>query len=154
MNRDLQKIFSGSVVIFIGKIINAGAQYLLILILGRVLGPAEVGLFFLGRAIMRLANVGGTFGLSGSLLKFIPEYLARKQYFNVHRIIKFAFFTSISMSVFIAIFLYIISSALGLHFFRDENLIPVLRVFLIGLPLFTILTILLTLIRSWPIFSP
>lgn len=148
MPKDLHKIYSGSVIVFIGKIINAGAQYLLILILGRFLGPAEVGLFLLGRAIMRFANIGGTLGFQGSFLKFIPEYLLKKQYDNVPNIIKFAFLSSCSVSLFIAIILYATASVLSVHLFGDQDLIPVIKPFSISLPLFTFLTILLASIRS------
>lgn len=149
MTKDLHKIYSGSVIVFIGKVINAGAQYLIILMLGRFLGPVEVGLFFLGRAILRFANIGGTLGLSGSLVKFIPEYLVKKQYHNVHRIIKFAILCSGSVSVFIAILLYTTAGVLSVHVFSDENLISVIRLFSFCLPLFTIMTILLASIRSF-----
>ena len=149
MTKDLHKIYSGSVIVFIGKLINAGAQYLIILMIGRFLGPAEVGLFFLGRAILRFANIGGTFGFSGSLLKFTPEYMVKKQYYNVHRIIKFAILCSGIISVFLAILLYTLAGVLSVHLFGDENLIRVIRIFSICLPLFTILTILLASIRSF-----
>lgn len=149
MTKDLRKIYSGSAIIFIGKIINAGAQYLLILIMGRFLGPAEVGLFFLGRAVMRFANVGGSLGFQGSLLKFVPEYLVKKQYHNVHSIIKFAFLSSFSTSLFIAIILYTLAPFLSVHVFDDSSLVPVIKLFSICLPLFAFLTIMLTLIRAF-----
>jgi O-antigen/teichoic acid export membrane protein len=149
MIKDLHKIYSGSTVVFIGKLLNAATQYLIILLLGRFLGPAEVGLFFLGKAVLRFCNIGGTFGLSGSLLKFIPEYIVKEKFYNVHMLIKFAIIFAASISIFLALVLNTTAGVLSVYLFGDENLVQVIRLFAICLPLYTVLTIVLACIRSF-----
>jgi len=147
--KELRKILSGSVIIFLGKIINAVSQYILILMLGRFLGPAEVGLFFIGRAIMRFTNISGTLGFPGSLLKFVPEYMVKKQYYSVRYIIDFAYVSTFCLSLLFSLVLYSVSFFLSNNIFKDQNLTPVIKLFSMCLPLFAIFTITIASIRSF-----
>lgn len=149
INIELRKIYSGSIIAFSGEILSAASQYLLIIVLGRLLGPAEVGLFFLGRAIMRLASIGGTLGFSESLLKFIPGHLTQKKNNEIRKTIHFAFLSTFLISTVLAVFLYLASGALSTRLFKDEELIAVIRGFTICLPLFSILTMMFSSIRAF-----
>ena len=149
MNGLIRKLVLGSGIVFIGRIFNAVCQYLLILLLGRFLGPAGTGLYFLGLGVMRFVNTGTMIGLNESLIKFIPDYLTKKEFQKVYSIIKFALSSTFLFSLSIAIVIYSSSHLISVYIFNDGDLSPVIKIFSICLPLFTSLQILISSIRSF-----
>ncbi len=149
MNKNLNIIYSGSIVFFVGKTFNVIAQYLLIILLGRNLGANNVGLFFLGFSIISFTNVIGTLGYSESILKFIPEYLAKNELYNVPKIINFISLSSIFVLIICALFLYYFSDFLGNNLFNDANFSSVIQSFSLCLPFYGILSIFSSILRAF-----
>lgn len=149
MRKIFKDVFRGSLITFIGRIINAGCQYGLILVMGRCLGAAGVGLFFLGKAIMMFSNALSSIGLNASLPKFIPEYIVKDEYGKVLECIKFSFLIVLIFSVAISVGLFKSADYLALNVFNDVHLAGVIRLFCIVLPIYALLRMLLSSIRSF-----
>ena len=71
------------VLVFIGMLIGSGLKYNYELIVARNLGPELFGLFFLGVAVFRIAEIISTFGLHRGVVRYVALFHGEK---DAHRV--------------------------------------------------------------------
>jgi O-antigen/teichoic acid export membrane protein len=144
----LRKLARGSGVVFVGKMLNSGFQYIFVLVLGRFLGAGDMGLFFLGLSILRLANTAAMLGFNTGLQRFVPEYTAQGSPQKARQAIRLAFLSSFLFSVALSGVMYLLAGTLAERFFKEPSLVGVLELFALCLPLYTVFQILISSLRS------
>jgi len=105
ISKDIKTILKGTLIGFIGKGIFSVIQLVFSVIVGRFLGPAALGIYFLGVALNRIGVAGGAFSLNHAARKFIV--LVRDQKTLVSRLLKFfvisSFVATIVMMIIISV---------------------------------------------------
>ena len=96
-------IFTNAFMSVVQIIANGIILFFLYKFLLKSLGPEQLGIWSLVLATTSVANVAN-FGLSGSVVKFVAKYLARKDYENASRVIQTA---SLSTFIFIGLALLV-----------------------------------------------
>ncbi|MEO0230927.1 MAG: oligosaccharide flippase family protein [candidate division WOR-3 bacterium] len=96
-------IFTNAFMSVLQIIVNGIILFFLYRVLLKSLGPEQLGIWSLVLATTSLINVAN-FGLSGSVVKFVAKYLARKENENASKVIQTA---SISVAIFIGLALLI-----------------------------------------------
>ena len=141
-------LLSGSITVFIGKAISGLFQYVLIFLLGRLLGAEDTGLYFLGLAVLRVTNMFATLGLNSAVVKIIPACIAQERFRNIRFLLRFSLSATFIFSTLLGILLYWVAPYLCTNFFHDYKLIQVVRIFAFCLPIFSLFQVILGCIRS------
>lgn len=145
----LKSIAQGAGIIFLGLIIGNILGILNQTLLGRFLGVDIYGTFSLALSIVTIASEIAAFGLLGSLSRFIPFHLKKGEKDIVKSSINFSLGFVLCTSILIGIVLYFFSGKLSVDIFHKNNLDPILKYFLICIPLISIATILGATIRGF-----
>ena len=146
--KSLEEISKGTLIIFVGMMLGDVTRYNKSNCIPRTLGPELYGVFSLGIAIISIVAAFSTFGLIGSLPRFIPFYLEKQNKNAVRSILRFSL-KFVLLTSFLAGILLIIFSVNISSFFKKEALIPILIVFGITLPILIIPNILESIIRGF-----
>src|SRR5689334_801516 len=72
----MREIARGASAAFVLKGLSAAVTFGLYVVVGRLLGPAEAGYYFLALTVVTIASVVGRFGLDNSVLRFVAAYEA------------------------------------------------------------------------------
>ena len=92
MKKDYTRIaIQGSIVIFIFSIISMVIGFLLRILVARSFTEAEYGLLYAVLALFAIFAIFRDLGLNPALVKYIPEFLAKKNNIKIKSSIKFAF---------------------------------------------------------------
>jgi O-antigen/teichoic acid export membrane protein len=147
--RDETRIIAfGSVLTLAGKAFNTGTQYLLLLILTRFLGPAEVGVFVLARTAMRLGAMVSTLGLDMGLVKFVQEFFVNRQYDRIVTYYSFSMMLSLICSTVCSVVIFLAAPFLSEVVFHDEALTSAFRWFACCIPLLSLLNVVKAMFRG------
>jgi O-antigen/teichoic acid export membrane protein len=140
---DLQKLATGSALAFGGAVVGNGLTYLFGLSMGRLLGAETVGLFFLGLILMQLAGSFCRVGLPDGLLRFVSIRAGEGSLSTIKGTILFSTFLAASVSVVVAVVLFVLAVPLASHVFNQPGFVPYVRWMAVTLPFFTVLVVLL-----------
>jgi len=135
--------------VFVINIIAAFLGYLARVVLARNLTVAEYGLFF---SIFTLINFLGAFiglGMGESLVKYIPEFLVKKEYHKIKNAVILVILASLATFILLGILLSIFSGFLGELYFKNPFATPVLFLFIIIMLLISFKGILRTVFQAF-----
>lgn len=127
-------------IVFVGTIIGTGLRYLFRAIIGRLLGPAQVGLYFIGLGIFRISERLACLGVQNGILRYVPLYKGEKDESRVKGTIILAVRIVLISGILGCLLVVLFSPLISLRFYDDSQLIGVLRFFSIALP-FSALTV-------------
>lgn len=88
--------------------------------LSRNLTVEEVGLFFAIFSFIDLLNLGRSFGINHSVVKFIPEYVYKKRDDLVNRSIFGSFIFMMVLSLFLSLVVVLFANALAEYYFQVD----------------------------------
>ena len=108
------------------------------ILLGRILGPADYGLFSLGISVMAILCIFPNFGLGQGLTQYIPYNIKKKNYLDVKNVINFSIKFTFIIGIIVSIFLYIFSDYIAINFFNNSELGLVFKGFSIALTFWAI----------------
>ena len=148
LDKSLKAVAKGAGIIFAGMIIGKVLTTVNTILLARVLGPSNYGLFSLGLSVVEILAIIGAFGLTSAVTRFIPAHLANNRDDKVKYIIRFSLKFSLVLSVILATILFLSSEPISAHIFKDESLSIVLKILTIALPIYTINRILPSIFRG------
>ncbi|MBR9703237.1 flippase [Candidatus Woesearchaeota archaeon] len=114
--------------------------YLLRLLLADKLTVAEYGLVFSVMAFFGLISIFRGFGLSGALVKYVSEALAKKKYSKIKEYLAWTGWIIFLTDVFIVIVGFLLADWLGAVYFKNDSAALLVRIFAITL-IFQSLTI-------------
>jgi O-antigen/teichoic acid export membrane protein len=126
--------FKGAAGSFAAKLVGAGLLFFAQVLLARLLGVSQYGIYAYALSWMTVLAIIAKMGFETSLLRFLPEYSVKRQWSLFRGVIRFSF-TIVGL---VAAGIFIIGHVL-LFFLRshlDANLLLSLRIMLLVLPLF------------------
>ena len=118
-----QKIAKEATISFLSMGIGSLFRYSFVLIIARLLGPLYLGIFSLGLAIMRIAEVIGKAGLDNGVLKYVSENYREKKDDQIREIISSSIKIGIILSLLISVILIILSKWLAIDYFSSNNIL-------------------------------
>ena len=110
---------------------NISFGFLVRITLARRLPLEEFGLYYAIFAFLGLIGLLKNLGLNNAVIKFIPEFLVNNEKDKVNTSILFLLFFSLISSIIVAVFIYLFSPEISIHYFHDPLAGKVLRIFLI-----------------------
>ncbi len=150
-NRDITLIVKGAGVVFAGTLIGSVFRYLFHVVAARGLGPELFGLFFIGFAIFRVAQMVAEFGLPVGVVRYIAIFLKNSR----SRLIKGTIVISIKYGIFfsliIATILILFSGSFANYVFKNPPVNSVIKLFAIIIPFATVSTIIVSSIQGFKI---
>lgn len=121
-----------------GAGINAFLGFIFTIVVARSVSPADFGLFSVVMNLLTILLVFSDVGLSSAILKFLPQAIREGKKEESKKIIKLSFLTTLLISGFLALLLFLSSSSLAMNVFAKKELaLPLLvaSAALVGLPL-------------------
>ncbi len=137
LNESLRKIAKGAGIVLIGTIIGRAFGYGSRLIIAR-LGASDYGLVALGFAVMSIVATLSMVGLQSGIVRYVSFYKGKEDKGRIKGTIISALKITMPLSLFFAIVLFWYADWISIHVFHDANLIPILRIFAIGVPFFVL----------------
>ncbi len=130
----IKDITKGASIIVVGMIIASLIGLVTQILMGRLLGPADYGLFNLGISVIFIICVLPNFGLGSGLTQFIPHNFKQKQYLKIKEAVNFSLKFTLIVGVLAGILLFIFSDQISLNVFHNSELGYVLKILAIALP--------------------
>ena len=133
-------ILSEAFLSFSGMSLGSVFRYMFSIIMARFLGAQMLGLYSLGNAITRIAEILALLGLDNGVLRFVSRDTEDKV--NVDRSIYTSLKIGLISSILIAVLLFLSAEKIVNEILNEDSfLITVIKVFAISLP-FTVLTLI------------
>lgn len=133
-------ILSEAFLSFSGMSFGSVFRYMFSIIMARFLGAQMLGLYSLGNAITRIAEILALLGLDNGVLRFVSRDTEDKV--NVDRSIYTSLKIGLISSILIAVLLFLSAEKIVNEILNEDSfLITVIKVFAISLP-FTVLTLI------------
>lgn len=107
--------------------------------LARMYGPAQLGFYVLGSTMVFFANVLAQFGMDSGVVRYVAHYRGRGDASHVRGTILLALRVTFALSLALAALMFFSAGFLADKVFDKPFLEPVLRIFSVSLPLFTLM---------------
>jgi O-antigen/teichoic acid export membrane protein len=133
VKNSLKSITKGASIIFIGTIIASIIGLFNQILMGRILGPSDYGLFSLGISIMTILCVFPHFGLGQGLTQYIPYNIQKSNLGKIKKAINFSIMFTLIIGIIVSIFLFLFSDYIAIKFFTNPELGLVFKGFSIAL---------------------
>ena len=124
LNPDFKKLLSGSGLVMAFKVAGAGAGYVFAYLITSNYGAETFGVFELSLTVLTIAAVFGSLGLGGVLVRFIPEFIAKKAPGHLRKVYGYALSLALPFSMVLAALLYVFSDDLALKFGNELLGVP------------------------------
>ncbi len=105
----------GSLYLFIGGTLSTGITALTSILIGRLLGPDNYGLYNLSLTPAQLLFIASGFGVNIALIKFVSEGERRGDYHRIRHLIKTALLFQVSLGLILSLVLSINSGFFATH---------------------------------------
>lgn len=132
------------------RVLGAGIAYVSQILLARWMGSFELGIYVYAWVWTNMLAMVATLGFNSSVVRFVPEYIARNEYRDAKGVIRCSV-----LVVTLASTLFAVLGAIGLLVARDEvaayYFVPLL-IAMAGVPLFTLLNLYSNLGRAFERF--
>lgn len=149
INYSLKRIFTSSLIVFVGVFLSKILTYLYRILIARFYGPEIYGLFSLAIILILSVVAFSSFGLFQGLLRFVPLYRGKKKLNNIRYILKFSltliFFSGITSCFLIFYF----SEFISLNIFHNFELIIFLKIFSFVIPFYLFFYAFLSVIQGF-----
>lgn len=121
------------------RILAALSAFLFSIMISRLLGAEQSGLFFLALSLITLLSTLSLCGMDNALLRFIGHAFAQKNNPLINQTFTNAFFLVIPLSILIAIAVYFLAPFLAVYLFNKPEIKPTLSYFSLAIPFICLL---------------
>lgn len=122
----------GASIVFLFSVLGAGLGYLIRLLLARDLTVEDYGLFYAAFSFLAFLSLIKTLGFDRALIKFIPEFLSKRDRPSVKGLILLTAGIQMLTNTLILIMLYFSAGFLAEHFFKSSQASSILLLLAIG----------------------
>jgi O-antigen/teichoic acid export membrane protein len=141
LNESLRTIAKGSGIGFAGAMFGTGVGYLSRMVIARYLGPEDYGLISLGFAGMMIATTLSLMGLNSGMQRYVAYYRGKGDKERIKGTIISALKVTVPMSLLFMAIVFFGADWISIHVFHEANLTPILMIFAIGIPFWTLTTV-------------
>ena len=146
--RSLELIQGGSIAFF-GGLTGRGLRFLVILLLGRVLGPQSFGLYALSYSMIEILRRLCLLGMDTGLVKFIPVLVLSNKTSEIRGMLVGAYTIVGFVGSLVGASLFVFSGVVSEQIFGMQGLPSALKVFAISLPFFCLVQLSAFAARSF-----
>ncbi len=114
-----------------GRVISSAIGLLIGVIVGRLLGPADFGLFSIAMVVFGIAVVIAEMGLGTSLVRFIPFYLSRDEAKAAYYL-QTGFWTIFAVSLLVSVVGLFLARPIAIFIYNKPQLVIPLRLGFVG----------------------
>jgi len=129
-------VAKSGMLIFAGSMIGKALRFLFYIIVIRVLGASLYGLYSLGQSLIDIVTNVALLGDGRGVVRFGAEFLENKDSSRFKGMILLYLYACSLASIFIATLIFIFSGYISVHFFHEEALKNVLKMFAFGFPFY------------------
>jgi O-antigen/teichoic acid export membrane protein len=149
ISRRLDQVAKNSIFLLIGLVFSNIISYVYRLIIARHFGPEQYGLFSLALMIAGFLVAFTSLGLTDGILRFIPVFNAKKQYYKSKYLIKISVNLILIINIGAGILLYLFSEIIANNLFGEPLLVVPLKMFGLLVPVWTLSNLILSFILSF-----
>ncbi|MFB6227485.1 MAG: oligosaccharide flippase family protein [Halobacteriales archaeon] len=132
----LRSITKGAGLVFLGTVLQLGIAFLAKVVMVRFLELNEYGFVSLGIIAINFGATVALLGLDTGVARYLPRYDREE---SRRTVAYFSYLVSLSLSVLVAVSLYVFAGTISRVVFENPSLTPVLRVMAVGIPFWTLL---------------
>ncbi len=118
-----QRLLSGGVWAFAGKIFTALAQLTATALLARLLSPRDLGAYFLAYSLVTVGSMMGTVGVGQAGVRFVAQSIGLEQYGRIRRVIGMVVVVGVLGSSSVGFVYLLLGPVLGGEFFSAPALV-------------------------------
>lgn len=148
-NQALSRIASGSTLFFVGTFLGLGLNYIYAIVLARLLGPEQFGLYAIGLGCFNLLTVIALAGLDTAVLRFVPALQAQSDAAGIGRILRAALLLSSGLGVLFAGALLLSSDTIANRFLHNGAATNVLNIFALSIPFMVVSTVSISALQAF-----
>jgi O-antigen/teichoic acid export membrane protein len=137
----MREVVAGAAVTFTVKVLGAGLMFGFNVVVARLLGVEETGVFFLALTVVQVCGVLGRWGLDNATLKFVAANAELGQWGRVRGVYKKAVFLAGLLSLGIGFAVFWGAPLVAQTVFQKPELTPALRAAAVGIPAVALLCI-------------
>jgi len=124
-------VAKNSLIVFLGNALGSAFRLIAIVIITRMLGPSQFGLFSIALAIMIVVSEFSDFGVNIGLVRFASLYL-QKDKLRAHLLFKVSLKFKLMAGILVSLTGFLLSELLAIHVFDKVGLITPLKLAFIG----------------------
>ncbi|MFO7872571.1 MAG: flippase [Candidatus Undinarchaeales archaeon] len=129
------KVFAkGAGISFFGLAFGAGIAYLYRLLIARLFGPSDYGLFSLGISVFAIGTTVAKMGLPQGVARFVAFYKGKKDKPRLKGTLTSGYKLTLITGTLIGIILFILSDWLSIFVFNNPGFSSILKAFSIAIP--------------------
>jgi O-antigen/teichoic acid export membrane protein len=148
-DQTLGRIASGSALFFVGTFLGLGLNYVYAIVLARLLGPEQFGLYAIGLGCFNLLSVIALAGLDTAILRFVPAMRAQTDAVGIGGIIRAVLVLAAVLGALYAVVLLLSSDMLADQFLHQPDASTVLQLFALSIPLFVVSTVAIAVLQAF-----
>ncbi len=118
------------------------------IIVTRVIGADNYGIFLLASSIFGISHLIATLGLNQGVLRYVSLYSGKNDQARIKGSILFCSRVTLAASLLVGTALFWFAPLLSERVFQEPNFITALRILIVGLPFFTVAGIYLTSLQG------
>lgn len=147
-SNNYSSFLKGSLLSFLGIIINQFVGIIFRIVLARHLTQEEFGIISLGIAIVVTTALLSLMGYQQGIVRFVALYDSSHQADKVRACIMSVLYITLVSSITGGIIIFLFSDSIAINFFKNNQLESVLKLFAITIPLYGIITIANSVLRG------
>ncbi len=151
---ELNKAVLGGGAMFIASGSGNALNYLFSIGLARALGPVEFGLYAIGVTYFNILSQVAPLGTATGVIKFVSEFLARKERIYAYDTAKVALKITLASSMLIGAMLAVGATPISHYLYGKPELKPVLILFAIAIPFAASTTVLVNTLQAFQTIRP
>ncbi|GAH58528.1 unnamed protein product, partial [marine sediment metagenome] len=140
-------------ILFLGKLIGGVLKWLSQVIIARLVGPAMLGLYMIGLALLQILTRIADLGLQSGTLRYVSLYRGVNEQEKVKGTIISALGLSLIGGIILGFLFFLLSPFLANSIFHKAQLTPVLKIFAFALPFFTIMMVAISITQSFQVMK-
>lgn len=148
-DQNLVTAVKGGSLVFIGGIFQNGTRFLFGVLLARLLGADQLGLYNLTLTAAEFATGLAILGLDVATVRYVALYAGRRDEKGVWGVIQVALGGTIALTLLIGIGLYFLADVVAVQLFNEPQLAPLLRLAALLVPLLGLNDILAAATRGF-----
>ncbi|MGH2381976.1 MAG: oligosaccharide flippase family protein [Candidatus Limnocylindria bacterium] len=149
MNRtDVTAAARGGGIVFGGKLFAWGARFVLAVLLARLLGAAEYGLYTVALSIAAVGSALAVFGLDSAMIRYLSIFAGRGDRERMRGSLQIGFAIPIGLSILAATVLVVMADAIATSVIGEPALAPLLRITALLVPAMVLNSLLAAMLQG------
>jgi len=154
INGSLKKVVKGTAIVFFGTLISTFLIFLGRVLIIRYWSVDDYGVFSLCLAVLYMFSLIAGLGLRRGSIRNIAYVRGQRQYDKISDFISISLFFSTLAAVLIGLSVFFSADFIALKIFKDGSYILPLKIFSIGIPVYTLIDMFVSFFRGYDDIRP